>query len=66
MVSAETDLPETFSRGTRGRESGIDPETAKNVKWVVKLGSATYGNPTIAGGRVYVGTDDMNWRATNG
>ena len=60
MVSDETGLPETFSRGTREREGGIDPATARNVKWVVQLGSATYGNPTIAGGRVYVGTDDMN------
>lgn len=60
MVSDETGLPETFSRGTREREGGIDSGSAKNVKWVVKLGSATYGNPTIADGRVYVGTDDMN------
>jgi len=60
MVSDETGLPETFSRGTRERAGGIDPESAKNVKWVVKLGSATYGNPTVANGRVYVGTDDMN------
>ncbi len=60
MVSDETGLPESFSRGTRERAGGIDPESAKNVKWVVKLGSATYGNPTIANGRVYVGTDDMN------
>jgi outer membrane protein assembly factor BamB len=60
MVSDETGLPETFSRGVREREGGIDPEGARNVKWVVKLGSATYGNPTIANGRVYVGTDDMN------
>jgi len=60
MCSDETGLPETFSRGVREREGGIDSESAQNVKWVVKLGSATYGNPTIADGRVYVGTDDMN------
>lgn len=60
MMSDEPGLPETFSRGTREPEGGIDPQTAQNVKWVVKLGSATYGNPTIANGRVYVGTDDMN------
>ena len=60
MVSDETGLPDSFSRGLREREGGIDPESAQNVKWVVKLGSATYGNPTVANGRVYVGTDDMN------
>jgi outer membrane protein assembly factor BamB len=60
MVSDETGLPDRFSRGLREREGGIDPKSAQNVKWVVKLGSATYGNPTVAGGRVYVGTDDMS------
>ena len=30
----------------------------KNVKWIAKLGSQTYGNPTVANGRVYVGTNN--------
>ena len=60
MVSDETGLPESFSRGVRERTGGIDAENAENVKWVARLGSATYGNPTIANGRVYVGTDDLN------
>ena len=33
-------------------------KTTKNVLWVAKLGSQTYGNPTVANGRVYVGTLD--------
>jgi outer membrane protein assembly factor BamB len=60
MVSDETGLPDTFTRGTRGQSGGIDPKTAENVRWVARLGSATYGNPTVADGRVYVGTDDIS------
>jgi outer membrane protein assembly factor BamB len=29
-----------------------------NVKWAVKLGNKAYGGPVIAGGRVYVGTNN--------
>ena len=36
----------------------LSPDVAKSLKWVVKLGSQSYGNPTVAGGRVYVGTNN--------
>jgi outer membrane protein assembly factor BamB len=59
LVSAETGLPDTFAPGNKNPDSsGIDPATTKNVKWTARLGSAAYGNPTVAGGRVFVGTDD--------
>ncbi len=35
-----------------------DVKTGKNVKWVAQLGSQSYGNPTVAGGQVYVGTNN--------
>jgi outer membrane protein assembly factor BamB len=35
-----------------------DPSGAKNIKWVAKLGSQTYGNPVISGGKVFVGTNN--------
>lgn len=35
-----------------------DASTAKNIKWVAKLGSQTYGNPVVSGGRVFVGTNN--------
>src|SRR6185295_7790803 len=35
-----------------------DVKTGKNVKWVAALGSQTYGNPVIAGGRVFIGTNN--------
>jgi outer membrane protein assembly factor BamB len=33
-------------------------EKARNIKWVAKLGSQTYGSPVVADGRVYVGTNN--------
>lgn len=60
MVSAESGLPESFEPGQKSPSGGgIDLATTRNVKWVARLGSAAYGNPTVAGGRVLVGTDDL-------
>ncbi|HKP73274.1 MAG TPA: PQQ-binding-like beta-propeller repeat protein [Pyrinomonadaceae bacterium] len=35
-----------------------DVKAKKNVKWVAALGSQSYGNPVVAGGQVYVGTNN--------
>tara|TARA_R110002072_G_C7978996_1_gene536030 strand:+ start:8240 stop:9970 length:1731 start_codon:yes stop_codon:yes gene_type:complete len=35
-----------------------DIEEGTNIKWSAKLGSQTYGNPVIANGKVYVGTNN--------
>ena len=40
----------------------IDPKSTKNVRWIAKLGSQTYGSPVVAGGRVYVGTNNESPR----
>lgn len=34
------------------------PGSGKNILWASKLGSQTYGNPVVANGRVYVGTNN--------
>ena len=47
MVSAERGLPDSF-----------DPKTRKNIKWVVPLGTETHSTPVVAGGRVYIGTNN--------
>ena len=61
MVSLETGLPETFKPGEKSTTGdGILPETTENVRWVVKLGTFICGNPTVADGRVFVGTDDAS------
>ncbi|MDQ3813794.1 MAG: PQQ-binding-like beta-propeller repeat protein [Armatimonadota bacterium] len=59
MVSPETNLPTSFDPGkTKEGSEEIDLATTKNMKWVVKLGSQVYGNPTVAGGKVFVGTNN--------
>ncbi len=60
MVSEEKGLPATFDPGKKETDgSGIDPATTRNVKWTRRIGSACYGNPTIAHGRIFIGTDDI-------
>ena len=51
MVSDETGLPESF-----------DPQTGRNVKWSVPLGTQSYATPVVAGGKVLVGTNNGNPR----
>ena len=47
MVNATTDVPTDF-----------DPLDDKKVLWTANLGSQTYGNPIVAGGKVFVGTNN--------
>jgi outer membrane protein assembly factor BamB len=47
MVSDQTHLPD-----------GFDPQTGRNVKWAVELGTACYSTPVVSGGRVLIGTNN--------
>jgi outer membrane protein assembly factor BamB len=47
MVSSMKGVPTTW-----------DVKTKKNIKWMAELGSQSYGNPVVAGGVVYVGTNN--------
>ena len=59
MYSPATGLLSDFSPGQfKGTSDEIDPATTKNIKWIAKLGSQSYGNPTIGGGKIYVGTNN--------
>ncbi|HEY7448188.1 MAG TPA: PQQ-binding-like beta-propeller repeat protein [Vicinamibacterales bacterium] len=42
----------------KGLPGEWDIKTKKNVKWVAQLGSQSYGNPVVAGGMVFVGTNN--------
>src|SRR5437879_6290156 len=59
MVSTEKGLPETFDPGKpkEGKDE-IDPATQKNVKWMIRIGDASYGNPTVSGGKIFIGTNN--------
>ena len=41
-----------------GLPSQWDVSKKQNVKWVAGLGSQSYGNPVVAGGKVFVGTNN--------
>ncbi|MCP3914988.1 MAG: PQQ-binding-like beta-propeller repeat protein [bacterium] len=59
MTSSQTGLPETFVAGEFiGATDEIDIKTTENIKWIAKLGSQSYGNPTVSNGRVFVGTNN--------
>ena len=59
MVADVKGLPLEIVPGQFAADSeDIDIKTSTNVKWIAKLGSQSYGNPTVADGRVYVGTNN--------
>ncbi len=47
LASSERNLPDSF-----------DPASGKNIKWSADLGTETHATPVIAGGRVYIGTNN--------
>lgn len=63
MYSPTTGLPDRLDPGQfkRGTEE-VDMSTTKNVKWVAKLGSQSYGNVVVSQGKVLVGTNNESPR----
>lgn len=64
MYSPAKGLPQTFTTGSAS-EIKINPDTdvvdrsnLQNVKWIAKIGSQSYGNVTVAHGRVFIGTNN--------
>ncbi|HEX4150255.1 MAG TPA: PQQ-binding-like beta-propeller repeat protein, partial [Pirellulales bacterium] len=52
-------IPTEFNPGEfDGKTGEWKKDTAENVKWVGRLGSQSYGNPVVANGQVYVGTNN--------
>src|SRR5438876_991972 len=47
MISRERNLPASF-----------EPKTGQNIKWSAELGTQTHSTPIVAGGRVYIGTNN--------
>ena len=47
MVSSMAGIPDSW-----------DVPSAKNIKWTAKLGSQSYGNPVVADGQIYAGTNN--------
>ena len=55
MVSDQTNLPDLGKGKITLKNANWD------IRWTVKLGSLCYGNPTVAGGKVFIGTNDRFW-----
>ncbi len=64
MYCPATGLPDHFLPQRNGEiklkpgTEEVDAAGIKNLKWVAKLGSQSYGNVTVAGGRVFIGTNN--------
>jgi outer membrane protein assembly factor BamB len=59
MYSPAKGLPDRFEPGKfKSGTEEVDMATTKNVKWAAKLGSQSYGNATIANGRIFIGTNN--------
>ena len=54
MVSNMTGLPTEW-----------DVQTGENIRWFADLGSQSYGNPVVANGMVFVGTNNESLRDPN-
>ena len=51
-------IPSTWKTGVDPRNNEFNKSKAKNIKWVARLGSQSYGNAVIANGKVYAGTNN--------
>jgi outer membrane protein assembly factor BamB len=52
-------IPIEWEVGNFDRKTGEwDSSSALNIKWAARVGSQTYGNPVVSGGRVFVGTNN--------
>jgi outer membrane protein assembly factor BamB len=49
MTSAMKNLPESW-----------DVKSGKNIKWKVQIGSNSYGNPVVADGKIFLGTNNAD------
>jgi outer membrane protein assembly factor BamB len=62
LAADQTQWGERYSRNMISQEKGlpeqVDPANGLNVKWIADLGSQTYSTPVIAGGKVYIGTNN--------
>jgi outer membrane protein assembly factor BamB len=47
-----------MTRNMKGLPKNWDVTKGTNIKWVAALGSQTYGNQTVADGKVFVGTNN--------
>jgi outer membrane protein assembly factor BamB len=58
-VPVVENVVDSWNPGKFDRKTGAhDAAKAKNIKWVTPLGTQTYGNSVVAGGKVFLGTNN--------
>ena len=58
-VAEAKNMPVEWNVGQfRREERPWNRDSAKNVRWVARLGSQTYGTPVVAGGKVFCATNN--------
>ena len=63
MVGPGKNLPVDVNPGEMNDETEeIDLKTAKNIRWIAKLGSQSYGNVSVAHGKVFARTNNESPR----
>ena len=63
MYSPAKGLPAAFGKVEfKAGTEEVDLKGVKNLRWIAKLGSQSYGNVTVAGGKVFVGTNNEHPR----
>src|SRR5882762_5851612 len=56
MYSVEKGLPDSFGKiDFKPGTEEIATNGIKNLRWTAKIGSQSYGNVTVAGGRAFIG-----------
>ena len=59
MYSPAKNLPADFGKiDFKPGSDELRTDAIKNLKWVAKLGSQSYGNVTVSGGKVFIGTNN--------
>ncbi|MGC3957288.1 MAG: hypothetical protein QM813_04765 [Verrucomicrobiota bacterium] len=59
MYSPQRGLPDAFGKiEFKPGTDEISTNAIKNLKWIAKLGSQSYGNVTVSGGKVFIGTNN--------
>src|SRR2546421_3451927 len=63
MYSPVKGLPDSFGKieFKPGTEE-VDTKGVKNLRWAVKVGSQSYGNVSVAAGKIFIGTNNENPR----
>ena len=68
MLSTERNLPDHFGTSMSAKvdikpgTDDIDPKSLPKAKWIAALGSQSYGNVVVAGGKVFIGTNNEHPR----